>query len=222
MAGSLEAPAAGAPPAAPAPPAGRNPLRRLYAWILSWAHHPMGTWALALFAFLDSSVFPIPPLFLQVALSLERPRRSFWYAFVDTAASVAGAVLGYVIGYALYDTVGAWVIRTWNLEAAFARAGEEFGRNAFAFILAYSFLPFPYKGITIGSGFFHERVSLTTLLAASVIGRGGRFFLLGALCFFFGPRIKVFIERYFNLVCLAVALLVASVVAVMRLWAARG
>jgi len=213
MADSAEA----ATPAAAPPRPSRNPLRRLYRWILSWAHHPMGTWALAVFAFLDSSVFPIPPLFLQVALSLEKPRRSFWYAFVDTAASVAGATLGFFIGYALYDTVGQWVIRTWGMEVQFALARVDFEKNAFVFILIYSFLPFPYKVITIGSGFF--QASLLTLLAASVIGRGWRFFLLAALCFFFGPRVKTFVERYFNAVCLGVALLVAAVIVAMKLYA---
>lgn len=194
----------------------RNPLKRLYHWILSWAHHPMGTWALAAFSFLDSSVFPIPPLFLQVALSLEKPRRSFGYAFVNTAASVLGSVVGFLIGYALYDTVGRWVIRVNGLEAQFAKAGEYFGQNAFAFILLYSFLPFPYKVITIGSGVFHQNVGLPTLLVASTIGRGWRFFLLGALTFFWGAGVKAFIERYFNWVCLAVGLLVVAVIVVMK------
>lgn len=208
---------------APEPaPRSRNPLRRFYHWILSWAHHPAGTWILALFSFLDSFIFPIPPLFLQVALSLEKPRRSFWYAFVDTAASVLGSIIGYLIGWMLYDSVGSWIIRTWHMEAGFTRAQEEFGRNAFVFILVYSFLPFPYKVITIASGVFHDRVGLPTLLLASTIGRGWRFFLLAALCFFMGPRVKTFIEKYFNLVCLGIGILVAAVLAAMRLYASGG
>jgi membrane protein YqaA with SNARE-associated domain len=195
----------------------RNPLRRLYGWILSWAHHPMGTVALAVFSFLDSFIFPIPPLFLQVALSLEKPRRSFWYATVDTGASVLGSVVGYGIGLFLYDTLGHWVIETWHMQAAFQRAGLEFKANAFTFILLYSFLPFPYKVITIASGVF--QVPLPTLLFASTIGRGWRFFGLAALCFFMGPRVKTFIERYFNWVCLGVGALVVGVLGVMKLYA---
>jgi membrane protein YqaA with SNARE-associated domain len=212
---------AGEPAPAGPDPATRNPLRRCYRWILSWAHHPAGTWALAVFSFLDSFVFPIPPLFLQVALSLEKPKRSFWYAFVDTAASVLGSIVGYLVGMLLYDSLGGWIIRTWHMEAAFKTAGEEFGSNAFAFILVYSFLIFPYKVITIASGVFHDQVPLPTLLLASTIGRGWRFFLLGALCYFRGPRVKVFIEKYFNLVCLGIGLLVAGVLVAMKLYAGR-
>jgi membrane protein YqaA with SNARE-associated domain len=200
------------PPAAPAP--SRNPLRRLYHWILSWAHHPAGTWALAVFAFLDSAVFPVPPLFLQVALSLERPRRSFWYASVDTAASVAGAVLGYAIGYYLWDLVGVRIVG--ELTPEVRRMLQE---NAFQATLVYSFVPLPYKLITIGSGFLH--INLVTLLVASTIGRSLRFFGLGALCFFFGPRVRTFIERYFNAVCLGIGLVVAAAILVLKLLARR-
>ncbi len=191
-----------------APP--RPPLRRLYHWVLSWAHRPGGTWALAVFAFIDSSFFPIPPLFLQVALSLERPRRSFWYAFVDTAGSVAGAVLGYVIGYALWDTIGVRVVGP--LPEPVRKRLE---MDAFGVTLLYSFVPLPYKLITIGSGFL--QLNLGTLLAASTIGRSARFFLLGALCFVWGPRIKTFIERHFNWVCLGIGLLVAAAFLVLKL-----
>ena len=204
---NASAPPSAAPPSAP--PKKENPLRRLYHWILSWANHPWGTAALAVFAFLDSSVFPIPPLFLQVALSLERPRRSFWYAFVDTAASVAGAVLGYYIGYALWGTIGVRIVGDIPDEVR-----QSLRKNAFQITFLYSFVPLPYKLITIGSGFLH--LNLVTLLVASTLGRSLRFFTLGALCFQFGPRARGFIERHFNAVCLAIGLFVAAILVVTK------
>ncbi len=203
-------PAVAAPTEQPLAPT-RNPLKRLYRWVLSWAHHPLGTWALAVFAFLDSAIFPVPPLFLQVALSLEKPKRSWWYAFVDTAASVAGAVVGYYIGFALWEAVGIKIIGELKPDV---RASIE--TSAFRFILVYSFLPFPYKVITIGSGFLH--VPLATLLVASTVGRSLRFFSLAALCFFLGQRVRDFIEKYFNWVCLGIGLLVATVLLVMKVF----
>ncbi len=197
-------------PAAPPPPT-RNPLKRLYRWVLSWAHHPAGTWALAAFSFLDSAVFPVPPLFLQVALSIERPRRSWWYASVNTVASVLGACLGYYIGYALYRQIGVRIVGEITPDI---RARLE--NDAFAVTLVYSFIPLPYKLITIGSGYLH--LSLTTLLVASTIGRSARFFALAAVCFFLRERSKGFIERYFNWVMLAIALLVAAGIVVMKTW----
>ena len=192
-----------------APVPSRNPLRRLYVWILSWAHHPSGTWALAVFSFLDSFIFPIPPLFLQVALSLERPKRSFWYATVDTVASVLGAVLGYYIGFFFWDLIGVRIVGPIP-EAVRAKLQAD----AFAVTLLYSFVPMPFKLITLGSGFLH--LNLGTLLLASTLGRSARFFSLACLCYFMGPRVKVFIEKYFNWVCLGVGALVVAVVAVLK------
>ena len=201
--------------APPVPAVSRNPFRRLYRWILTWAHHPMGTWALAFFAFVDSSIFPIPPLFLQVALSLERPRRSWWYATVDLVGSVLGAVVGYLIGSLLYDSVGRWVIETWGYEEQFARFGGFIREHGFWFTFVYSFLPFPYKVMTIGTGFFGG--SLATLLIASSIGRALRFYALAAVCFWGGASAKDFIDRRFNWVLLGVGLLVVGVVIAMKL-----
>lgn len=192
----------------------RNPLKRFYRWILSWAHHPAGTWALAVFAFIDSSFFPVPPLFLQVALSIEKPRRAFWYAFVNMAASVAGSLLGYAIGSLLYDTIGAWVIDVNHIRPEFDQLGTKVREHAFLWILLWSFIPFPYKVITIGSGFFG--VPIWILLVASTIGRSARFFALGALCFFGGARVRVFIDRYFNWVCIGIALFVAGILLLLK------
>jgi membrane protein YqaA with SNARE-associated domain len=193
---------------APAP--SRNPLRRLYHWILSWANHPWGTVALAVFAFLDSFVFPIPPLFLQVALSLERPKRSFWYAFVDTTASVLGAVAGYWIGYALWNSVGVRIIGPIPPDVE-----KMLRENAFLWTLVYSFIPLPFKLITLSSGFFH--LSLVTLLVASTLGRSARFFALAAICYVYGNRARNFIERHFNGVCLAIGVLIAVAIVVLKL-----
>jgi len=193
----------------PKPVAERNPLRRLYHWILSWANHPWGTVALAVFSFLDSFVFPIPPLFLQVALSLERPKRSFWYAFVDTTASVLGAIAGYWIGYALWNSVGVRIIGPISPDVE-----KMLRENAFGVTLLYSFIPLPFKLITLSSGFFH--LSLVTLLIASTLGRSARFFALAVVCYVYGARARGFIERHFNGVCLAIGAVIAIALVVLK------
>jgi membrane protein YqaA with SNARE-associated domain len=193
--------------AVPAP--SRNPLRRLYHWILSWANHPWGTVALAVFSFLDSFVFPIPPLFLQVALSLERPKRSFWYAFVDTTASVLGAIAGYWIGYALWDSVGVRIVGPISADTR-----EMLQNDQFLWTLVYSFVPLPFKLITLGSGFMH--LNLATLLIASTLGRSARFFALAVICYVYGTRARGFIERHFNGVCLAIGVLVGVALVVVK------
>lgn len=203
-----------APPPTPPPAPDRNPLRRLYHWILSWANHPWGSLALAVFAFLDSFVFPIPPLFLQVALSLERPKRSFWYATVDTIPSVLGAAAGWYIGHAFWDSIGVKIIGEVP-----QKYQDMLHHDQFLYTVLYSFIPLPFKIITLGSGLMN--LSLPTLLLASTLGRSARFYLLGVICFVYGKRAKDFIETHFNRVCLVGGVALALLVVALKLLVKR-
>lgn len=184
-----------------------KPLRKLYDWVLSWANHPSGTWALAGVAFAESSFFPIPPDVLQIALGLSHPKRSFWYAFVSSICSVLGGIAGYFIGLLLYESVGATIIDFYRLQPTFELVGGYYRAQAFWWIFIAAFTPIPYKVFTIAAGVYHDFVPLPVLILASAIGRPARFFLVGSLTYFFGPKIKTFIDRYFNWITVAFTVL---------------
>jgi membrane protein YqaA with SNARE-associated domain len=192
-------------------------LRRLYRWVLSWADTPYGTPALAAISFAESSFFPIPPDVLQIALSVSRPRRSFYYAAVSAVASILGGIAGYAIGYGLWETVDEFFfahVPGFSHEN-FNRVGALYRDNAFLAILAAAFTPIPFKVFTVGAGVFHAYVPLSTLVVASVIGRSGRFFLVGTCIYFFGERAKRLLERHFEWMTLALfVLLVAGFLAI--------
>jgi membrane protein YqaA with SNARE-associated domain len=185
-------------------------LRRLYDWVLSWADHPSGTWVLAGIAFAESSFFPIPPDVLQIALGLSKPKRSFWYALVSSVSSVAGGIFGYFIGYFLYESVGRAIIDVYHLQPTFELVGGYYKAQAFWWIFAAAFTPIPYKVFTIAAGVYHGFVPLSVLVLASAIGRPARFFLVGSLIYFFGPKIKNFIDRYFNWLTLVFTILLVG------------
>lgn len=188
-----------------------KPLRRLYDWVLSWAHHPAGTWALFVLAVAESSFFPVPPDVLQIALGLEKPKRSFWYATVSSVGSVLGGILGYFIGLFLYESIGKEIIDFYHLQATFEKVGGYYQAQAFWWIFVAAFTPIPFKVFTIAAGVYHAYVPLSILVVASAVGRPARFFLVAALIYFFGPRIKTFIDRYFNWLTVAfTALLVGG------------
>src|SRR3989338_3347766 len=73
-------------------------LKKLYDWVLHWAHTPYGVPALFGISFAESSFFPVPPDVLQIALSISRPLKSFYYAFISSIGSVLGGIAGYGIG----------------------------------------------------------------------------------------------------------------------------
>lgn len=183
-------------------------LKRLYLWVLRWAESKYATVALAVLAFMESAFFPIPPDVLQMALSMSKPKRSFWYATVTSVFSVLGGVFGYFIGLFLFESVGQLIISSLGYQQQFQLVGQLFQQNAFWVILAAAFTPIPYKVFTIAAGVWD--IGLTTLILASIIGRPARFFFVATLTYFFGERVKVFIEQYFNWVSLILFLIVVA------------
>lgn len=192
-------------------------FKRLYLWVLHWADTPYGTPALAALSFAESSFFPIPPDVLQIALSLSKPRRSFYYALVSAVASVLGAVVGWFVGYALWSTMGE-LFMTYIPGLTQERidyVGHLYGANAFVTILCAAFTPIPYKVFTISAGIFSQHVSLAVLIVASLLGRSARFFAVAACIYMFGPSVKGLLDKYFELATLVfAALLVAGFVVI--------
>ena len=188
--------------------------RRLYEWTLHWAETPYAVPALALLAFAESSFFPIPPDVLLIVLALGLPRRSFWYAAVCSACSVLGGLLGYVIGYYLWQGVDDFFLTYVFSESTFLKVAKLYGDNAFWAVFTAGFTPIPYKVFTIAGGVF--RIDVPTFLLASVLSRSARFFAVASLFFFFGPPIKRFIDRYFNLLAIAFTVLLIGGFVVIR------
>ena len=187
----------------------RNPIRATYDWVLSWADHPAGPWALTGFAFAESSFFPIPPDILLIPLCLSAPKRAFRYATICTAASVVGGMLGYAIGYVAYQSVGRRLLELQGLMDGFERIGELYAAYEGWAVALAGFTPIPYKVFTIAAGLFE--LNFAVFVVASIVGRGGRFFLVAAVLRWFGEPAKAFIDRYFNWLTVALgALFVAG------------
>jgi len=167
----------------------------LKGWVESFAQKPHALWTLFLIAFVESSLFPIPPDVLLVALAVSNPRKSFLYATVCVAGSVSGAFLGYYIGYELFETIGSRILEFYGFSGQFQAVLDKFRENAWLTIFIAGFTPIPFMVFTIAAGFRHT-IDLTTLGLASLVGRGVRFFLVGSILHFFGPKMKEYIHRY--------------------------
>lgn len=188
-------------------------LRGLKAWVEAFAEKPGAGWALFWIAVAESSFFPIPPDVLLIALAVAIPAKSFRYALVCSIGSVLGGMLGYLIGLEFYDMVGRRIIEFYSLQEQYAAVKMLYDKNAFVAIAVAGFTPIPYKVFTIAAGAF--QVSFATLVYASALSRPARFFLVAALFFFFGSKIKPLIDKYFEAITLAfVVLLVLGFVVV--------
>jgi membrane protein YqaA with SNARE-associated domain len=183
---------------------GRLP-RRLYDWTLHWASTPYALPALGILAFAESSFFPIPPDILLIVLALGLPRRAFVYAGVCSVASVLGGIAGYGLGYFLWQGVDQFFYTYVFSQAAFNDVAALYNEHAFWAVFTAGFTPIPYKVFTVSAGVC--QINLPMFVLASVISRSARFFAVAALIFFFGPPIKRFIDRYFNLLAVAFTVL---------------
>jgi membrane protein YqaA with SNARE-associated domain len=179
----------------------KNPLRKLYYWTLHWAETPYALPALFIVSFAESSFFPIPPDILLMAMCFAAPKRWLTFAFWCTVASVLGGVFGFYIGWGLWEGVGQPVVNFYQGEDVMEKVRLLYDQYGFWGILIAAITPIPYKIFTIASGVFE--FSLPALIGASLIGRGFRFFLVAGLIRGFGPRIKPFLEKHFELAMLA-------------------
>ena len=189
-------------------------LRGLYHRTLRLAGGRHAVWALAGVAFAESSFFPIPPDLLLVPMVIARRARAWFIAGVCTLSSTVGGLFGYAIGYFLFESLGDPLLGLWGNEEkleAFERYRDEWG----AWIVAAGGLtPLPYKLVTIASG--AGRLDIGIFVLASVLSRGARFYIEAALLWYFGPSVRVFVERHLGAVALLAFILLVGAVLLIR------
>jgi len=179
-------------------------LHALLAWVQGFASSPYGGSALFVFAFAESSFFPIPPDVLLIPLCLGDPSRAFWFAFVCSAGSVLGGAVGYGIGY----WGGRPLVHRLFPEEKVVAVERLYDRwNAWATGIA-GLTPLPYKLFTISGGAC--AINFRVFLLASVVSRSLRFFGVAALLYFYGEPIRSFIEKYLNVLSIAFVVLLLA------------
>lgn len=176
----------------------QNLKTKLKDWVLKWADSTHSKSALFLLAFTESSFFPIPPDLLLIAILMAGARLWWYYAGIALIGSLLGGIFGYFIGWGFYESVGAPLVEFYNLGDLMSRIAIGYEAGAFWVIFIAAFTPVPYKLITISAGLFN--ISFIPFIVASLIGRGGRFFLIAFLMKVFGKDISRIIYKYFNMV----------------------
>lgn len=168
-------------------------LRAVYDWTLRLAAHPKAPAWLAIISFAESSFFPIPPDVILAPMAVARPDRWKFLAAICTLGSALGGCLGWLIGYALFETVGQWIIETYRLGAHMPRFQALYDDWGVAVVVIAGFSPIPYKLATIASGVF--RMNLLAFFLASVASRGARFVMVAFIAARFGPPVLAVVEK---------------------------
>jgi len=189
-------------------------LQALYERTLRLAAGPNALPALLAVSFVESSFFPIPPDILLIPMILARPRDAWRLAALCMLASVAGGLLGYAIGYFLFDAIGRPILEFYNAMDRYETLKAGFQEWGVWIIVLKGMTPIPYKLITIASGV--AQFDLGLFIAASIVSRSLRFFLLAALLWYFGDAARDFIERRLMLVTTVFAVTLVGGFVVLR------
>ena len=173
-------------------------LQGLYERTMQLADHRHALWWLAAVSFIESSFFPIPPDVLMIPMILARPSRAWLIALVALVSSVLGGLLGYAIGAFAFESIGQPILMSMGKADAMAEFNTRFNDFGFWAVLVAGVTPFPYKVITIMSGW--TAMPLGTFVATSILARALRFFIVAALLWKFGPPVREFIEKRLGLI----------------------
>ncbi len=182
--------------------------RRMYDWVIGLADRRHALWWLGILSFAEASFFPIPPDVLLIPLVMGARAKAFRFAAWCTVASVLGGLLGYAIGYGPLHFVGEKIADFYGATEKLDYVLGQIDTYGFWFVFVAGLTPIPYKVFTIAAGMSQMNVGLFAV--ASLIGRGARFFAVAALLYFFGPPIKRWIDKYFNLACIIFTILLVG------------
>lgn len=175
-------------------------FRPLYERTLRWAAHPLAEWYLGFLSFIEAIIFPVAPEIMLAPMTLAKPLRWARLASISLVGSLAGALVGYELGAHAFDALKpmltdmGWMPR---IDALVGQLKEDVAQhpwNAFWALVVAGFMPIPLKIFTWASGIVG--VPLPAFMAAMLIGRGKRVYLLAGLIRLGGKRAEEALHRW--------------------------
>ena len=172
-------------------------LKKIYNNCIKWAGYKFANPILALVAFLESFIFPVPTDAMLIPMVIAKRNKFLKISLIAVVFSVLGAVVGYFIGYIFFNEVGVKIFEIFGAENAniFKEklASEKGLFSGILILFIGGFTPLPFKIITISSGFVHFNIFF--FIITCLLARGLRFFLVGYLAYKYGEAIGPFLEK---------------------------
>ncbi len=163
--------------------------------------------SLFLNSFVESFFLLPPPDIILIAFNLAKPQYALFYALVCTIASVLGGAIGYLIGKYGGKPIFHWLIGMFSKdkeksEHQFREVEKYYKEYGSWAVFFAAFTPIPYKVFTIASGILDMK--FWSFMLASLLGRGGRFFVVSIALMLFGESVK----KHLELVIIGLSLIV--------------
>lgn len=187
-----------------------NLIKKIYDWVLNLSTKPNSHYSISILSFSEAFFFPIPPDVLLIPLCLGNRKKSWNFALLCSVFSILGGLVGYYVGKMLWWNIpGIEYSYLANLfmeyipgvnEDGFYNIKKLYDEWDFWIVFTAGFTPIPFKLITISAGTFN--INLVMFVFASIISRSARFFLLASLIKIYGESIRLFIDKYFNILAM--------------------
>ncbi len=160
-------------------------VARLADRVLAWARLPQAPAVLCGVSFAESVFFPIAVDVMLVPMCVAQPKKTLRFATLTLVFSVAGGLAGLMLGYLAIDALLPWIEELgWGEQ--YLQVQDWYQRWGYWALVVAAFTPLPYKIFAISAGGMNMDVG--AFLAASIIGRGLRFFLVAGLAAWLGPK----------------------------------
>lgn len=187
----------------------RAATTKIYNWATEKANSTKAPLWIGLLFFLE--LFLLLPLdAVLMFFCLQNPRKTFLYISIAAVMSTISGVIGYLLGHFLWDLIGPYVVPHLISTAFFERISNHLEAYSGWAVFLGSLLPFPLKAISLASGAFH--LSLTGFIASMFAARLLRFALLGSAMLFWGEKAKIFLDKHFHNISLAIGIKIAAAI----------
>lgn len=165
-----------------------------------------GLWTLAGVSFIESAL--LVPLITDpflLAYILAHKKAAYRGVIVTTVASILGGLCAYALAFSFYEVIAERYL-VGAVGGQFSDIVSQFKDGVFVVTLIGAVTPVPYTLVALGAGFLKANIVL--FVAATLLGRGLRYALVGYVTFKFGDQALKMARR--NIIFVSLILMVAA------------
>ena len=164
--------------------------------------------------FLESIIFPFPQEVFMIPMMASNRDRIFKIAWFALLGSLLGAIAAYFIGMYLFESIGMYILNLYGLYETFTNFSNQVSEYGFLYVFVGGFTPVPFKIVTLSSGFIG--INFLIFIAASIISRSIRFFLIGYIIWKFGEDIMKAFEKRLNTYLILFLIFISFIIIFLR------
>jgi membrane protein YqaA with SNARE-associated domain len=164
--------------------------------------------------FLESIIFPFPQEVFMIPMMASDRDRIFKIAWFALLGSMFGAIAAYFIGMYLFESIGMYILNLYGLYETFTNFSNQVSEYGFLYVFVGGFTPVPFKIVTLSSGFIG--INFLIFIAASIISRSIRFFLIGYIIWKFGEDIMKSFEKRLNTYLILFLIFISFIIIFLR------